>query len=480
MLRRAAVRVFVETPPMTTLTETAGAGGLAERIGDWLYRHQGRIRRLQWAMIAGYAVLVTVPAFLPLPGRAAHIWDNLTLFAQFLFWGIWWPFVLLSMVLVGRAWCGLLCPEGALSEFASRRGLGRALPHWLTWKGWPFVAFACTTVYGQMVSVYQYPAPALVILGGSTLAAVAVGFLYGRNKRVWCHYLCPVNGVFALLARLAPVHFRVDQAAWRASQQHLGPPPRPITCAPLVPIRTMRGASACHMCGRCNGFRGAVGLAVRSPNEEIVSVAGKEANKWESALVLFGLMGIAPGAFQWSASPWFIDAKQALASWLVDRGILWPLETSAPWWILTHYPGANDVLTILDGVVLLGYIAVAALVMGGVLSAFVALGTRISGPWSWSRFHHLAQALVPLAGCGVFLGLSALTVTMLRSEGLATGWVGPARAALLVGASLWSVWLAWRVAGLSVGGPARWLAAGCIALAVAAADYGWVLLFWQW
>ena len=107
------------------------------------------------------------------------------------------------------------------------------------------------------------------------------------------------------------------------------------------------------MCGRCNGFRGAVALAVRSPNEEIVSVAGKQASKWESALVLFGLMGIALGAFQWSASPWFIDAKQALAGWLIDRGLLWPLETSAPWWILTHYPGANDVLTVLDGVLLL-------------------------------------------------------------------------------------------------------------------------------
>jgi polyferredoxin len=465
---------------MTAVSETAWVNERTRWIGDWLYRHQARIRRLQWAMIATYAMLVTVPAFLPLPGGTAHIWSNLTLLAQFLFWGIWWPFVLLSMVLVGRAWCGLLCPEGALSEFASRRGLGRALPHWLTWKGWPFVAFACTTVYGQMVSVYQYPAPALVILGGSTLAAVVVGFLYGRNKRVWCHYLCPVNGVFALLAKLAPVHFRVDQAAWRASQRHLGPPPRAINCAPLVPIRTMRGASSCHMCGRCNDFRGAVGLAVRSPNEEIVSVAGKQPNVWESALVLFGLMGIAPGAFQWSVSPWFIDAKQALAEWLVDHGILWPLQTSAPWWILTDYPSKNDVLTLLDGLVLLGYIAATALVMGGLLSAFVALGTRTCGRWSWARFHHLAQTLVPLAGCGVFLGLSALTVTMLRSEGVAAGWVGPARASLLIGASVWSLALAWRVAGLTSRGFARGLATACIAAAVALSDFGWGLLFWQW
>ena len=51
-----------------------------------------------------------------------------------------------------------------MTEFASRYGQGRALPRWLTWGGWPFVAFACVTIYGQMISVYQYPKPVLVVL----------------------------------------------------------------------------------------------------------------------------------------------------------------------------------------------------------------------------------------------------------------------------------------------------------------------------
>ncbi len=193
-------------------------------------------------MVCAYFFLLAVPAFLPLPQGAAHIWTNLTLFSQFVFWGLWWPFVLLSMVLVGRLWCGLLCPEGSLSERVSEHGRGGAMPKWLQWKGWPFLAFVLTTIYGQMTSVYQYPGPALIVLGGSTVAAMAVGYLWGRNKRVWCRFLCPVTGVFNLLAKLAPLISASIAQAWGAWDKPHGAHPQTMNCAPLVAVRTMRGA----------------------------------------------------------------------------------------------------------------------------------------------------------------------------------------------------------------------------------------------
>jgi polyferredoxin len=420
-----------------------------------------------------------VPVLLPLPPRTAHLWTNVTLAAQFAFWGIWWPFVLLSMVLVGRTWCGVFCPEGTLTEAASRFSLGRAVPRWITWRGWPFVAFVLTTVYGQMVSVYQYPAPVLLILGGSTVAAVAVGLVYGRNKRVWCRYLCPVNGVFALLSRLAPVSFQVDEAAWEASRA--GPRPAPVNCAPLVPIRTMQGAAACHMCGRCSSYRDAIQLAPRPPGQGVVQSARVRANPWETALILFGMMGVAVGAFHWSASPWFGALNQMAAEALVNAGVLWPLEHSAPWWLLTDYPAQNDVLTLLDGAMLLAYIGATALVCGAVLSGLLAASVRAAGPWSWPRFHHLAQALIPMAGCGVFLGLSAITVTLLHTEGLAwPAGVAAARVLLLAGALLWCVQLSWHIAGGWSSGLRRIAAVAGTALVAAASGFCWVLLFWVW
>jgi hypothetical protein len=99
-------------------------------VGDALRRHRRAILALQWVVVGFYALLVLVPALLPLPPVDASIVTNLTLFAQFAFWGIWWPFVIASTMVLGRAWCGLLCPEGTLTEFASRHGLGRSIPRW--------------------------------------------------------------------------------------------------------------------------------------------------------------------------------------------------------------------------------------------------------------------------------------------------------------------------------------------------------------
>ena len=450
------------------------------RIGNWLQRHQRTIRSTQWAVVAVYLVLLVVPVLLPLPDNAAYIWTNITRFAQFAFWGIWWPFVILSTALVGRVWCGLLCPEGAITEYASSVGKARATPRWITWAGWPTVAFASTTLYGQMVSVYQYPKPTLLILGGSTVAAAAVGYLYGRNKRVWCRYLCPVSGVFALLAKLAPLHFHVDPEQWRASQLE-GIRPGPVNCAPLVPFKNMRGASACHMCGRCSGFRGAIRLARRSPNVEIVRIAGETPKPWETVLIVFGLLGLVLGAFQWSSSPLLVAVKQWAAQNLIAANMTWPLDATAPWWLLTNYPLNNDVLTLLDGALLVAYVLAASLACGATIALMLAVATRSLGTWYPPRFHHMAQALIPLAGAGVFLGLSALTVTQLRADGIMLPYVGEARATILVLATLWAATLCWKITGLYTDATVRrLLALTAFCAAMLPANAGWFLLFWIW
>jgi polyferredoxin len=439
-------------------------------LGLWMRRHHGIILAAQWAVVLFYAAVVVAPAVLPLPGEADHILDNLTRFAQFLFWGIWWPFVILSVMTMGRAWCGLFCPEGTLTEFVSRWSLNRHIPGWLKWAGWPFAAFGLTTVFGQMVSAYEYPKPALLILGGSTVAAIGVGLLYGRNKRVWCRHLCPVSGVFGLLAKIAPVHFAVDQPAWDAPSH---PRSLPVNCAPLIDIRRMQSASACHMCGRCAGQRGAVTLSLRSPEAEVLSAPARSTGSgtqdvWLARLLVFGMLGVALGAFQWSVSPWFVTAKQAAAAWLIDREIVWPLDAVGHWWLFIDYPEVNDAFSWLDGGMLLAYMAAATLLVGGWIWLCLRSAAMLAGlPWS-----RLAMALIPLGGINVFVGLSHLTTGQLFQENIVLAWANPLRMSLLTAAALWSLSLAWRLG--------RAPAAIGVALAAALPLWAWYQQFYVW
>ncbi len=463
----------MRTIPIVPVAPPAPTGLAA--FGDALRRHRGAIVALQWGVVLCYAVLVTVPAFMPLPESGASMLSNLRLAAQFAFWGLWWPFVIVSVMAFGRVWCGVLCPEGMLTELASRHGLGRTIPRWMRWAGWPLVAFAATTVYGQLVSVYEYPDATLLILGGSTLAAVAVGALYGRGgKRVWCRYLCPVSGVFALLAKVAPLHFRSDPHQWH---RYDGPRER-VDCAPLIDLRHLTSASECHACGRCSGHRGAIALALRSPNREILERDGAPApNPYPARLLVFGLLGLAPGAFQWSANPWFIALKQGAAQWLLERGHDALFRDDLPWWLLTHQPEAGDVFSALDGLAILAFLAGSTIVLGGATWLALRAAARLCGD-ARLRWHRLAPALIPLAGTGLFLGLSMMTLTQLRAEGIVPAWTGPARIVMLGAGAIWSAWLGARLVASFATPAARRIAAWlCYLVPVAMTVSVWARFF---
>ncbi len=457
-----------------TPDQPAASGRLA-KIGLFLRQHRKLIISVQWLIVVLYAAMVIIPAFLPLPPEDAHIWDNLRLFAQFCFWGLWWPGVMIATVTMGRVWCGLFCPEGAVSEWVSQYGRGKALPRWLKWTGWPFVAFVCTTVYGQLVSVYEYPQAALLVLGGSTVAAIGIGLLYGREKRIWCRYLCPASGVFAVLAKIAPVHYKVDREAWDRYQGDF----EPVNCAPLLDVRRMTSASECHGCGRCAGQRDAVTFSARSPFAEVLDLDAP-ARTPDALTLVYGVLGVATAAFQWTLSPWLLAIKLAAADWLVEHDHFALLDNDVPWWLLTHYPEASDMFTWLDGALVLGYLLVGGFLLGSALLVGPALAARLlkTPALSWQRF---VLALTPLAAASVILGLSMLTVTHLKAEHLWLGWLPYFRISLLTAGCLGSLWLAFGLVRKATAGfPKSALAFIAMLLPAGLMATVWTLVFFIW
>lgn len=380
-----------------------------QAFGDLLQRRRTAVACVQWAFVALYAVLLIGPVVLPAPAASAGVFDSLARFSEAVLWGIWWPAVVLATLLFGQFWCGVLCPDGTLTEFASRRGRGARIPRWLRQPGWPMLGFALLMAYEHLANAYRSPLATLALLGGCTSLAIVCGALIGRGKRIWCRYLCPLATVFSLLSRCAMLHFRVDQQAWDSAPRRRA---AAIDCPLLLDVRRLRGNEKCNMCARCSGHLDAVALAPRGPFDEIAALgAGQgEARRWEALVIVFVLIGLSFGALHWRGSPWHAALAAALPGW-------------PP--------------TVVAGIALL----LPALPVGGTL----ALLLLAAGGGSQQRSVRLAYGLIPLAGIGLFVGSLEYSLGILVREGVALWpWLPAIRAFFLLPALAWSCVLGWR------------------------------------
>ncbi|MGH8800404.1 MAG: 4Fe-4S binding protein, partial [Casimicrobiaceae bacterium] len=218
----------------------------------------------------------------------------------------------------------------------------------------------------------------------------------------------------------------------------------------------------------------AIALAPRSLNREVATMDSDAARGWDAVLIVFGMIGLAVGAFEWSATPAFVALRTAAAGFVIDHGPAWVLADNGPWWLLTHYPEAHDVFTWLDGILIVGWIAGTALLVGGWIGLWLALAARpVPGRWQANAFA-LAYALTPLAGVGLFVGLTSLTATLAHGEGLHFARLPLARTLLLVFGGVWSVWLAHRQLSRRVGGVRRALSLSGFVIAVAGGLAAWI------
>src|SRR5579862_3479246 len=185
---------------------------LLSKMEKFIYRHKNKLVLVHTTLFLLFLALMVVPLFLPQPPEQATLFNNFTLFTQFLLWGIWFPLVFVSVIFTGRSWCGILCPMGAASEWVTRIGLQRKIPGWLKWDGTPILSFLLVTILGQTVDVRDQSAAIAEIFGGTLLFALLIGFFYGKKtKRAWCRHVCPIGLLLGIFSRLGIVQFATKQ-----------------------------------------------------------------------------------------------------------------------------------------------------------------------------------------------------------------------------------------------------------------------------
>ncbi len=430
--------------------------GAAARIEAFFVRHRDKLVWLHAVMFLLFLALIFLPLFLPEPAENSTSWNNFTRFANFALWGLWFPLVFLSVIFSGRSWCGLLCPMGAASEWANRKGLRRAIPAWARWEGTPIISFLIITILGQTVGVRDHPEAMAEVFGGTLLAAVLLGFVYGRNKRGWCRHMCPIGLLLGVFSRIGMVQFAPKR-------------PRPggdrftekTVCPTMIDIPRKEESRHCIECFRCvqPQARGGLFLRLRKPGEEIENIHRHHANPWEVGFLFMGT-GIALGGFLWLVLPQYQWLRQKAGEWFIDHNQFW-IGDAGPWWLMSVHPERREVFNWLDFLTIVGFMLACMLAITLVLSLTTAaagwLSTRLGAQRGFRQaFTELGYQYAPVAMISLVIGLGAALFEPLGLLHEAAPRL--VKLTLFLLSIAWSLWLSWHIlANQQIEPRKRWL-----------------------
>ncbi|HET8701273.1 MAG TPA: 4Fe-4S binding protein, partial [Nitrococcus sp.] len=344
-------------------------GPIAARIETLAARLRPWLPWVHVAMAVVFLTLILGPALLPASPAAAQLAG----IANWLIWGLWFPLVFLSVLIAGRSWCGVLCPMGAASQWMNRIGFKRPIPAWLRWEGTPIVSFTLITVLGQTVGVRDYPGAILEVFGGTLLAALAIGFVYGRgrDKRAWCRHACPIGLLLGVFSRLGAIDL-VPKRLRRGGDAYV----EKGICPTMIDINRKTESRHCVMCMRCvqPGRQGGLTLRLRAPGAEVAAIDRHHPAASEFWFLLLGT-GVSLGGFLWLVLPEYQWLRQAIGVWAIDHGWYW-IGQPGPQWLMVVHPEAREVFMWLDFILIVGW-------MLGVMAVFAAMLAALNGLAAW-------------------------------------------------------------------------------------------------
>lgn len=402
-------------------SEAPKRSGVALAVERFATRYRPQLAWVHIAMFVGFMVLMIVPLFLPIPiSQTEHFWNNFTLFANFIIWGLWFPLVFVSVIFTGRSWCGLLCPLGAASEWANRIGMKRPIPRWVRWRGTPIVSFVVITILAQTVGARDYAFGIAEVFGLTFAAAAVLGFVYGpgRGTRAWCRHMCPIGLMLGVFSRIGAVQFlpkRPKPGADAYTEKGV--------CPTNIDINRKHESRHCIECFRCVNpkAKGGLRLAFRWPGREVARIRDHNPNVAE-VWFLFLATGLSLGGFLWIVLPQYSALREVIGRWAIEHGWYW-IATSGPSWLMVVQPTARETFVWLDFFMIVGFMCACAVALAAALSLTTVLSSWLAGRLGGDenlrqRFVEIAYAYMPVAMVSLVLGLGAKLFTALGEIGV--------------------------------------------------------------
>lgn len=380
-----------------------------QKIERWLVGHRSYFLYLQIPLLASLLFLIALPALAPETIEGESVLNRTGSVILFAVWALWFPLVLLSVVVIGRAWCGVACPMGFATERSSQAGLQARPPAWIRSDVMPVASLFLVMLWGESASMDESIAATSRIFGMLLFAALALGFTFGRGKRIWCRHVCPIGGLLGAFSRLGAVEF--------SSLRKLAIGPDAYSCGGVCPvmidISRKAGTRHCIECFRCvnPSAKGSIRLGFRWPGREITNIADYSPSLPE-VFSVFSATGIVLGAFLFDKPPVEENLQAFLAPLAALPGWSW-LTQSGPHWLV----GGHDWLRFFSVLICL---LTGAFFTLSVLSSMTALSVWLT-PHEKRRiterqlFAVLGSQYIPVAMLSVFVIFCAPLINIFDS-----------------------------------------------------------------
>ena len=124
------------------------------------------------------------------------------IFTTALFWGLFWPFFMVTtLATFGRVFCGV-CPHGFIGKYITKIGLKNKIPSKLAnpFIGLLLLFFAWWFVYYMFPQFFKTPYATAILFFVMTI--VASIFYYLFDEMSYCKYICPIGTVTKVYSKV--------------------------------------------------------------------------------------------------------------------------------------------------------------------------------------------------------------------------------------------------------------------------------------
>lgn len=168
---------------------------------------------------------------------------------MFLVWTLWWPLLYISIFLLGRTWCGFICPIGLVNEIGNSARKTKKDPL-LVYKFLPFVVFFIIVFWEQISGLFTSTGMTLLFLLTFFISAFILGIIIPRWG--FCNHFCPIGALFIPFSRLSLFGVRTDKEICEKchTKECLTGKEYP-KCPMFTNVPNIKSNSECLMCLNC-------------------------------------------------------------------------------------------------------------------------------------------------------------------------------------------------------------------------------------